>query len=68
MNVDERAHFARRVGGEIGAQRVEFPMYMLLGRAKTLDLAFDLRRFDQIVVYVKCGRGDQIGPPDGDTA
>jgi hypothetical protein len=68
MNVDERTHFAGCVCRQIGAQRVEFPMHVLLGRAKTLDLAFDLRGFDQIVVYVKCSRGDQISPPDGDTA
>lgn len=43
-------------------------MHMLLGRAKALDLALDLGGFDQIVVYVKCSRGDQISPPDGDTA
>ena len=68
MNVDERAHFARRVCREIGAQRVELVMHVLLGRAKALDLALDLGGFDQIVVYVKCSRGDQISPPDGDTA
>jgi hypothetical protein len=43
-------------------------MHVLLGRAKALHLPFDLGGFDQIVVYVKCGRGDQISPPDGDTA
>ena len=67
MNVDERTHFAGRVCGKVGAQCVEFVMHQLLGRAKALDFALDLHRFDQIVVDVKCGRGDQIGPPDGDT-
>jgi hypothetical protein len=43
-------------------------MHALLGRAKSLDLALDLRGFDQIVVYVKCSRGNQIGSPDGNTA
>ena len=36
MNVDVRAHFARRVCREIGAQRVELVMHMLLGRAEAL--------------------------------
>jgi hypothetical protein len=43
-------------------------MHTLLGRAKPFDLALDLGGFDQIVVDVKCGRGDQISPPDGNTA
>ncbi len=68
MNVDKRAHFARRVCREIVAQRVELVMHMLLRRAKALDFALDLGGFDQIVVYIKCSRGDQISPPDGDTA
>jgi hypothetical protein len=68
MNVDKRAHLARRVSREIFAQCVKLLMHELLGRAETLDLPLDLGRFDQIVVDVECSRGDQIGPPDGNTA
>ena len=46
MNVDKRAHLARRIRREIVAQYIELLMNELLGRAEALDLAFDLGRFD----------------------
>ncbi len=57
MNVDKGAHFAGRIGRQIGTQDAQLGLDELPGRAETFDLAFDLRGIDQIVVDVECGPG-----------
>ena len=68
MDVDERAHFARGVGGEVVAQGVEFRVHGLLRRVKALDFRVDPVGLDQVMVDVERRGRDQIRTPDGDAA
>ena len=68
MDVDEGAHFARRIGGEIFAEGVEFRVHGFLRRVKTSDFSTDLIRLDQIVVYVESSGRDQVCTPDSDAS
>jgi hypothetical protein len=68
MDIDEGAHFARSVGGEIFAEGVEFRVHGFLRGVKTSDFSTDLIRLDQIVVYVEGSGRDQVCTPDSDAS